>query len=234
MRKVQVLAELQRVDSALDRARERLAAVEAELADRSALAAVEVEHEAAQKDLQLKSAEQRDLELEVEDLRQKLATLEKKLYSGTVQNPKELNDMANEARQYRNLISGREDRLIPLYDVVEAAQSVADAATSRLAEARSAHRESQARLAAERESLRAAIAEQERQRALLEKESDAQSLRVYESLRRTRGGLAVAEVAQRTCQGCRVTLPVSEEIRARSSEDLVMCQSCGRILHAGL
>ena len=57
---------------------------------------------------------------------------------------------------------------------------------------------------------------------------------MYDGLRRTRGGLAVAEVAQRTCQGCRISLPVNEEIRARTSPDLVFCQSCGRILHAGL
>jgi predicted nucleic acid-binding Zn-ribbon protein len=73
VRKVQVLVQLQRVDTALDRARERLSAVHAELADSSALAQLTAEQEAARADLQRKAAQQRDLELEVEDLRDKLA-----------------------------------------------------------------------------------------------------------------------------------------------------------------
>jgi len=58
------------------------------------------------------------------------------------------------------------------------------------------------------------------------------TLRTYDHLRRTRGGLAVAEVRQRTCQGCRISLTISEEQRARHGDTLVICQSCGRILYA--
>jgi uncharacterized protein len=78
------------------------------------------------------------------------------------------------------------------------------------------------------------IAAHERERAALVADVDPASLRTYESLLRTRARQAVAIVAQRTCQACRVSLPVNLEQRARSSEDLVLCQSCGRILYAGL
>jgi predicted nucleic acid-binding Zn-ribbon protein len=40
-------------------------------------------------------------------------------------------------------------------------------------------------------------------------------------------------VEQRACKGCRINLSSSEVQRARSSSDLVFCQSCGRILFAG-
>ena len=234
MRKVETLLQLQRVDSELDRARERLVSVDQQLADRSAVAALETELRAAEADLQRKVREQRDLELEVQDLRDKLTALEKKLYGGTVHNPKELSDMAKEAQQFRGLISSREDRLIGMYDLVEASASEVGGITARLEAARAAHDARQRELIAEREGLLTTIAEDERRQATLRAESDAQALRVYDGLRRTRGGLAVAEVAQRTCQGCRISLPVKEEIRARTSPDLVFCQSCGRILHAGL
>ena len=42
---------------------------------------------------------------------------------------------------------------------------------------------------------------------------------------------AVARVLQHSCQGCRVTIPTSEEQRARLSSELVFCSSCGRILY---
>ena len=180
------------------------------------------------------TTEQRDLELEVDDLRQKLTTLEKKLYSGTVANPKELDAMTKEAQQFRGLISSREDRLIEIYENVEAATKEAAEIATRLESVRADLGERLTKLTAERHELRSAIAENDRRRAGLTTEADPNGLRSYESLRRTRAGLAVASVAQRTCQGCRISLPASEEIRARTSENLVFCQSCGRILYSGL
>ena len=234
MRMVQVLAELQRVDTALDRDRERLAVVRVQLGDRSALAELEAEHQAARDEAHHKTTEQRDLELELDDLRQKLTTLEKKLYGGTVHNPKELNDMANEAKQFRGLISTREDRLIELYDVVEAATSALAEATARLEAAQAAHADSQRDLVAERDRLLAEIAEHEQRRASTAAESDPQSLRIYDGLRRTRGGLAVAEVAQRTCQGCRISLPSRKRSEPAPRKSWCSAGATGRILHAGL
>jgi predicted nucleic acid-binding Zn-ribbon protein len=234
LRKAQVLAELQRVDTSLDRARERLAAVDRQLADRSALAAIEGQHEAAEASLQRQLGLQRDLELEVQNLRDKLSTLEQKLYSGTVANPKELDSMAKEAQQFRSLINSREDRLLEMYDASEAASNQLASIAARLETGRAEHAETHRSLTAERDELKSTVAEHDRRRANLVAQLDARSIQTYEGLRRSRHGLAVAEVTQRTCQGCRITLPANEEIRARTSEDLVFCQSCGRILHAGV
>jgi predicted nucleic acid-binding Zn-ribbon protein len=141
--------------------------------------------------------------------------------------------MTDDARQYRNQISPREDRILELYDIVDAATATLAAANARLAEAQQAHAATQAELNTERAALTAQVGQQEQDREAVTSQTDPQSLRLYDGLRRTRGGLAVAEVAQRTCQGCRVSLPANLETRARTSEDLVLCQSCGRILHSG-
>jgi hypothetical protein len=234
MRKVETVLQLQEVDTALDRSGERLAAVITRLEDRSELDRTEAEHEVAAAQLRRETATQQDLEQEVEGLRQKLSQLEKKLYGGTVANPKELEAMTLEARQFRNQISTREDRLIEQYDKGEAASTAAAEASTRLEQTKASHENRQRELSSERDELRASIAENEARRTAVLAEIDAATLRTYEGLRRTRGGLAVAEIAQRTCQGCRVTLPVNEEIKARSSQDLVFCQSCGRILYAAL
>jgi predicted nucleic acid-binding Zn-ribbon protein len=111
-RKAQLLAQLQRIDTALDRARERVDLIAQQLADRSAVVAAESDHAEAERVLHSHQSELRDLELQVQDLRGKLTTLEQKLYSGSVVNPKELGAMTDEARQYRNLISPREDRIL--------------------------------------------------------------------------------------------------------------------------
>ena len=54
---------------------------------------------------------------------------------------------------------------------------------------------------------------------------------MYESLLKTRDGSAVAKVERGMCQGCRLTLPTLELQRARSSEGIARCGSCGRILY---
>jgi predicted nucleic acid-binding Zn-ribbon protein len=149
-------------------------------------------------------------------------------------NPKELDAMTKDAQQFRRQISTREDRLLELFDVVEAASKALVDVEGRLERARVERAENEAAYGAERDQLERTIAQREQERAGLVAQADREALRVYEGLRRTRGGLAVAEVSQRTCQGCRVSLPVSEEMRARSSTELMFCQSCGRILHAGL
>ncbi len=56
----------------------------------------------------------------------------------------------------------------------------------------------------------------------------------YETLRRQKGGTAVALVSQRTCQACRVGLTPSQEQRARQGADIITCNSCGRILYVPL
>lgn len=232
MRKVQLLAELQRLDTALDRARERVARIDDLLADRSAVATAEQERTAAATVLHARQAELHDLELEVQDLRGKLQALEQKLYGGTVMNPKELAAMTADARQYRNQISPREDRMLELYDLVDAATAALAEADRALEAARVQHAEAQQQLQAERARLSGQSERDEAERRALATEADPRALRTYEGLRRTRGGLAIAVVAQRTCQGCRVSLPANLEQRARSGEELVLCQSCGRILYA--
>jgi predicted nucleic acid-binding Zn-ribbon protein len=233
MRKADLLAHLQRLDSALDQSRARLATIEAQLGDRSALEALEAEQHAERDALHRLQTEQRDLDLEVEGLRGSLAEVERKLYSGRIQNPKELGALVDDGQQIRGQISRREDRLIPLFDEIEAAQARLAETTAQVEAARRERAAQESLLQAEGQQLSAELSLREREREGLRAEADPASLRVYDSLRRSRGGLAVAEVAQQTCQGCRVSLPASMEQRARSSPDLVVCQSCGRILHAG-
>lgn len=231
MRAVDLLAQLQEVDTTLDQQRLRLAQLQAQLEDRSELEAVVAEHRAAESLAHRLDGEQQDLELEVQDLRGKLAALEKKLYSGTVGNPKELDAMLRDAQQFRALISAREDRLLALYDEVEAAASALERTTARLRATEAAFAERQRALADERDAVAERVRQAEQRRQDLRAAAPPDALRIYDNLRRTRGGLAVAEVVQRICQGCRVSLPGHEVSRARASDDLVFCQSCGRILH---
>ena len=60
---------------------------------------------------------------------------------------------------------------------------------------------------------------------------DSDSLGTYEELRRVKQGLAVAKLVQGRCDGCRISLPVSAQQKARAGQKLATCSNCGRILY---
>ncbi len=232
MRRVEALRELQAIDTALDQARARLGRIGGEWGRREAADATRAARDTAAITLRHVHVEQRDLELELEKLRAKFQANSERLYSGRVRGPRELEDLSKEVEQDRRLVSDREDRLIPLFDQVETAETAARQTAEAYQQAETAFERRQAELAAERRQVEAEGTRLTGQRAQVAAQADAASLRLYESLRRSRDGLAVVPVQQRTCQGCRITLPTSEEQQARISDDLVLCSSCGRILYA--
>ena len=232
MRKVDALRELQEVDSALDQVRARLQRIAAQWGKRQAVDAAAAARDAAVAELHHRQADQQDLELEIEKLRGKLQANSDKLYGGRVHNPRELEDLSKEVDQDRRQVSEREDRLLAVFDEVEAAQAAADRATAAFTQTEATWKREQDEMAAARRELEAEGHRLTARRSQVAAQADAASLRLYESLRRSKGGLAVVPVQQRSCQGCRIALPSSEEQKARTSTDLVTCSSCGRILYA--
>src|SRR5579875_574719 len=224
--KVEVLRELQEVDSALDQIRARGTRIAEAWGNRAPLQAVTQAREAAHAALRQARAAQRDLDLQLEKLRAKVQADSDKLYSGRVRNPRELQDLQAEVEQDQRLISALEDRVLAQMDAVEAAERAAAEADQRYAQAEEAWKRE------EHATLRQRGAELLARRQALVQQADPAALQTYEALRRSKGGLAVVRVLQHSCQGCRVGIPTSEEQRARLSSELVFCSSCGRILYA--
>lgn len=234
MRKIDLLKELQDVDTGLDQARASLARIEEGLADNSELVLLAEQRDRLLGERKRLEAEQLDLELAVEDMRQKVKTLEDKLYGGRVRNPKELQDLSAEEEQLKRQISSKEDSLLEYYDRVEAVVKQASAAEKAYEDARRRWGERQEHLRAEKARLDVEVRTLEQRKEALRSQIDAATLRLYESLRRTRGGLAVAAIQQRTCQGCRISIPINVEMKARTSAEPILCQSCGRFLYAAI
>lgn len=230
-RKVEVLRELQEIDSALDQLRARGARIAEAWGNRAPLQAVTQERDAAHAALREARAAQRDLDLQLEKLRAKVQADSDKLYSGRVRNPRELQDLQAEVEQDQRLLSALEDRVLAQMDAVEAAERAAAEADARYARAEEAWKREQLAMREEHAALRQQGNELLARRQALVQQADPAALRTYETLRRSKGGLAVARVLQHSCQGCRVTIPTSEEQRARLSSELVFCSSCGRILY---
>ena len=78
--------------------------------------------------------------------------------------------------------------------------------------------------------LRGEQGEFEKQRELLASRFDPATLQRYETLRKSKGGRAVAKVERDLCQGCRMSLPTQLRQRVKSGRQTVNCSSCGRML----
>ena len=231
MKKIELLRELQEMDSALDRVRDGLEQRRPRCGDDSELIPLRDSLVPARQQLHDLQTQGKELDQELERQAGKLKTEEKKLYSGSVKNPKELSDLAKVTTHQKATVSQLETQVLENMDAVELASSVVREAERALAEKEKEWKSEQADLEAECSALSAEIEELSASRAALVVQIDAATIRGYESIRRMRGGLAVVPIEQRNCRGCRIGLSSSEMQKARTSPEPINCSSCGRILY---
>lgn len=225
------LYRLQQLDSQLDQIKARLAEIDTQLADVAELREAEAQLERAtalldESRLRLKKAEQIGKEQSI-----KIEQTESSLYGGRVQNPKELQDLQNEALALRNFLSVLEDRQLEAMLQVEEAEQIQQAIQARLDELKDEKAKLSSQLSAEKSQLEKEQAQLNEERMTTVTGTPSENLELYDALRKQRRGLAVAQVADNACSACGTTLNASLLHAARSLTQLVRCSSCGRILY---
>src|SRR3954452_21116153 len=119
MRKIDVLHQLQDIDTRVDAGNAAVARLQAEIANAGLLAQRRAELQQERDDVHRLEAQQRDLELQADTHRTKIAADEGKLYGGRVNNPKELQSLQEEVAQDRRQLSSIEDRILELLDSID-------------------------------------------------------------------------------------------------------------------
>jgi predicted nucleic acid-binding Zn-ribbon protein len=224
---------LQEIDLRRDARRAIIADIEARLGETQEVVDAREAVDAAEANLKDLQAQQRRLDDRLEDLDAKARPLEKKLYDGSVRNPKELTDMQRELQHFKAQRSQLDDEGLGIIEAIEAV-------SAQLAERREALKRAEARWQVEQADLiedkgaaESEYASLEGQRNQRVAQMDRSAVGLYETLRGMKAGRAVARVERGTCQGCRITLPTHLVQRLRTGADIVQCPSCERILVAG-
>jgi predicted nucleic acid-binding Zn-ribbon protein len=230
MTEVAELLLLQDTDVSLDGALARLAEIEAALGESEELVAVRETAAEKAAALHVVRAQQKDLELAADSIRTKAAQIETKLYSGSVTNPKELQDLDADLRSLKEQVRKREDELLTLLVQIEEADAEHQAAVAALAAIEGEWRRGQDEMLAEKAEIEPEVARLRETRNSQATDVDRRLIRLYDLLRERRGGTAVARVERGMCQGCRISLPMSVLQRARTGVSVVQCVSCERIL----
>lgn len=231
MTRVRLLYDLQELDQRTEQCWNQLYEVEARLADRQALERLQVRMEEERVRVRRLRLDQRESELSNQSLRQKAQVVEGKLYGGSVRSPRELQGLEMELKALRADLAGRDDRLLEAMAELEDAQRALASLKAEAAGAEAEWKESQTSLKERKKALEAELEDLQRRRQELASRVEPQELRLYENLKATKAGLAVARVEQGLCRGCRMALPTHQLQRARAGREPVLCGSCGRILY---
>ena len=175
---------------------------------------------------------QQRLEDEIASLHERATRAEKQLYSGAVNNPRELQALQADVASIRRRISQLEDDELEIMELSEPF----DAQRAELGAEREALQGETKRLT---DDLAAAEAEIATELETVRNERDIDAAGVpadlwaeYDTLRSRLDGVAVARLVGTTCQGCHLQLSAVEidRIRKLGVDELVHCEACGRIL----
>ena len=223
------LFQLQGIDLEIAEKRRLLKDTISRLEHSQALAAAEAEMEALESRLKTARGTQRQLEYEVDDLSARIGDLNKRLYSGSVHNPKELLSLQQEIDGLKKHLSEKEETLLEAMGQLEIEEASETALRQRMEQVRREWDTEKESLGADRASLESSLARLLDARQAVRIELGDEVSNVYDGLVATKR-VAVVQVEQGRCKGCNLTVPTGLWQRARSGE-MVHCGSCGRILH---
>jgi len=227
------LYRLQQTDTQLDACRQRLAEIERELGNSSAVNEARRALEDAQAMAQAARSAIRAAEDASSSQRSKIQPAEVALYGGSIRNPKELQDLQMDVEALKRHLATLEERQLEAMLLGEDMELSAEAALERLAEVQAARGATHTALEAQ-----AAELQSTQERLLAEREAvvaglDASDLRQYERLKEKHKGIVVAAMQDGTCGACGVSLADSLQQQIRMGPELVRCGQCSRILYAG-
>jgi predicted nucleic acid-binding Zn-ribbon protein len=227
------LFRLQQIDSPIDSARARIHEIETALSNNAILSQAQEYVKSTEQALQATHKALRITEDAAQDQRVKINQTESVLYGGKVQNPKELQDIQNEIAALKRYLGVLEDRQLDAMMALEGAETEQKQAIIKLDE-------NQARIAEEQAGLRGELTQLQKtvERLIIERQAASTAvnpidLNLYEQLRLSRRGLAVAKVSSQACGACGALLTPALVQAAHSSHELIRCTSCGRILYVG-
>lgn len=227
------LFQLQKLDTQVSTASNRIADIKRLLAENESLVQAQAQLDSTSEKLRGARAKLREIEISVHNKRIKTEQSEAALYGGGVKNPKELQDLQTEIASIKKVILQLEDSELECMVAVEEAEQNFrdDEAKLNLVKAQQAGQS--ASLLGEMTTLENLLERLNVERKALVSQINPILMDTYTQLRGSKRGIAVVPVEDGCCTACGSTLTAAEIQSARSSTQLVICPMCGRIIYSG-
>ncbi len=228
---LEALLSLQEIDSALDTAKRKYAALDKGLQVRQEYESAKGVLGSAEQLVKQTEMELKDAQLECKGVVDRHKLEYAKLYSGKVTGSRELQDLQAEVEMLERNSHKLKEKVDDLARQLENQRSRAlelrqDA--TRAGNALRRHLEGFNKIAA---ILRDEAATLSASRAEAAAKTPSDLLGRYESLRTARGGVAIVMMQEgEVCSGCRMRLSASLKQRVNACTDIVLCENCERII----
>ena len=227
-----LLYRLQQIDSRLNQVTTRLSAIHSMLENNVELHAARQHLESARMAQHEAEKTLKRAEYEATSQRVKLEQVESSMYSGKIQNPKELQDLQNEIAALKRHLGVLEDNQLEAMMAVETALALLDVTQKEFEVTQGKVISENSVLQTEQIALQKEAENLNTQRLAVLPAISADTLGLYDSLRQKRSGLAVSQVIENSCDTCGASLTPGYAQSVRTSAQLVHCPMCGRVLYS--
>ena len=231
MSRSKTLFQLQQFDTETDLTLKRIQEIDYILGNRKELDTALKTQEKYKIILDGKIQNQKSAEQNVETQNAKLTQNQNRLYSGAITNPKELEGLQMESESLQKYLSILEERQLEAMLEADQAQDVfskSSAIADRLMRDKQSEKEI---LSTEKSELESKIVSLQDTRVSFIDNTEITELSVYERLRKSSGGIAVALMINSSCSACGSNIPSAIEQEVRSPKKISFCPACKRILN---
>jgi uncharacterized protein len=225
------LYRLQQIDSQIDRTQVRLQAIQKILEDDAELRLASEQAQSSEADYVSAERVLKQAEADVQNQHIKIEQTESSLYSGTTHSPKELQDLQNDVAALKRHRVTLEDCQLEAMLASEKAEIAFRSARENLQAVRNRLVDQNRSLHQELETLQKEIDRLSTERNATAGAIPPDAIELYDQLRQQKRGLAIATISDNSCDACGSTLSLAQMQSARSSGQMALCPSCGRILY---
>lgn len=172
--------------------------------------------------------QRKKLELDIEGINSELTKLQKQMRD--IKTNREYDALVTEIANRKTKISESEEELLKTLAEIDELQDKVKEYKERVVEVDKNNRVQLESLGKETDSIGIKIKQKQDERRNISVRVNKLMLATYERVKKVKGGAAVVPVKKRACSGCYKSLPPQKIQEIKKGENLITCDSCGRIL----
>jgi len=170
------------------------------------------------------------LERELVGLEAKKNEQEQKLYNGSCNNPKELENMKVKLEQVKEQIFHLEDQVLGNMDILEDKIQFLNQITGQLTDLKKSYSKGVKLYQKNKKDMGEEKTSAEKKQIELEGLLGESLLKRYKKIQQAFKNAGVARVENGLCSGCRVEIPILYLKNIKEGNNIYTCEQCGRIL----
>lgn len=222
---------LQQVDTKIYRSNERIQEIVIIIADKHVVENAVEKVDIAKEAMRATSQKLTVIQGEIDIVTSKHESGEKRLYSGTVTNPKELKDLQDQGAALTRRINELEDNKLETMIIEEDRQETLEETVRRYDTVVDQRKRLENQLRLEHESLATVISTLTVEREVALNSVPKEVLANYDYARSKYRGVAVVLVSNGMCSGCGLRVSTALVQAARGGENMAKCDNCNRFLY---